>query len=41
MIEDNKVIVITRDNVQEALSKILSTHAESPQENWVQKGLFG
>lgn len=41
MIEDNRIIVITRDNVQEALSKILSTRAESPKENWVQKGLFG
>lgn len=39
--EDNKVIIIGGDNVQEAVGKILSAHAESARENWVQKDLFG
>jgi len=39
--EDSRVIVIRRDNVQEALQDILSAHAGSPREKWVQKDLFG
>jgi DNA processing protein len=38
---NDRVIVITKDNVQEALKEILSGHAEPPRENWVQMELFG
>ena len=39
--EDDRIIVINRDNVQEALKKILTKHTESPRENWGQQDLFG
>ena len=39
--EDSRVIVISRDNIQEALQNILSAHVGSEREKWVQKNLFG
>lgn len=36
--EENRAIVISRDNIQEALQHILSKHGGA---QWVQKGLFG
>lgn len=39
--EDSRVIVISRDNVQEALQHIISAQVGSEREKWIQKDLFG
>ncbi|AIE76171.1 DNA-processing protein DprA [Synechocystis sp. PCC 6714] len=38
--EDNTVIVISKDNMEESLKKILSVPSELPAKTWVQKNLF-
>jgi DNA processing protein len=40
--EDNRIIVISRDNLQEAVKKIImSVQLPPSSENWIQKDLFG